>query len=266
MRTLPTLFTVLVGAIPTLAASEISAIYNKVKSSVVVIETTQKEVSPLGMGQLTSVGGLGSGVLISADGQVMTAAHVVQAAVQIVVFQLWLSNPMLTQDPVGGAPLVNLLFLAYAVPAVFAFLLATALGSLASGLPARGLTGLGFLLVFAYLSLEVRHAFQGPVLSLAHQSDAEFYAYSLAWLVYAGLLLALGLFRGQTELRYASLAVLLVTVVKVFVFDMADLTGLLRVASFLGLGLSLVGIGFLYQRFVFYRPVAKPPPEAADAT
>jgi uncharacterized membrane protein len=188
------------------------------------------------------------------------------AVVQIVVLQLWLSNPMLTQDSVGGTPLVNLLLLAYALPAVFAFLLARELRGWASGLPARGFAGLGFLLVFAYLSLEVRHAFQGPVLSLAHQSDAEFYAYSLAWLVYAGVLLALGIYRGQTALRYASLVVLMATVVKVFGFDMADLTGLLRVASFMGLGLSLVGIGFLYQKFVFHRPPAKPPAEAAGAT
>ncbi len=32
---------------------------------------------------------------------------------------------------------------------------------------------------------------------------------------------------------------------------MGGLTGLYRVASFLGLGLSLVGIGYIYQRFVF---------------
>jgi uncharacterized membrane protein len=32
---------------------------------------------------------------------------------------------------------------------------------------------------------------------------------------------------------------------------MGDLTGLLRVASFLGLGLALIGLGLLYRRFVF---------------
>ena len=51
-------------------------------------------------------------------------------------------------------------------------------------------------------------------------------------------------------LRYASLAVLMVTVAKVFLIDMSGLTGLLRVASFLGLGLTLIAIGRVYQRFV----------------
>ena len=85
MRFLMMAVTLLVSASIGARASEIADIYNRVKSSVVVIETTQKEVSPFGMGQLTSVGGLGSGVLISNDGQVMTAAHVVQAADQVLV-------------------------------------------------------------------------------------------------------------------------------------------------------------------------------------
>ncbi len=46
----------------------------------------------------------------------------------------------------------------------------------------------------------------------------------------------------------------MVTALKVFLIDMSALADLYRVASFLGLGLSLVGIGYLYQRFVFPRP------------
>jgi uncharacterized membrane protein len=54
-------------------------------------------------------------------------------------------------------------------------------------------------------------------------------------------------------LRYASAVVILGTVLKVFLIDASDLTGLYRVASFLGLGLSLIGIGYLYQRLLFRR-------------
>jgi len=42
---------------------------------------------------------------------------------------------------------------------------------------------------------------------------------------------------------------------------MAALAGLYRVASFLGLGLVLVGIGYLYQHYVLPRPAA----DKADA-
>jgi uncharacterized membrane protein len=53
--------------------------------------------------------------------------------------------------------------------------------------------------------------------------------------------------------------VVLLTVAKVFLVDMADLTGAWRALSFIGLGLVLVGIGYLYQRLLFpRRDVASP--------
>ncbi len=67
-------------------------------------------------------------------------------------------------------------------------------------------------------------------------------------------LLGIGILRGVASLRYASLALLMVTVAKVFLVDMSELTGLYRVASFMGLGLFPVGIGYLYRRFVFPTP------------
>jgi uncharacterized membrane protein len=39
----------------------------------------------------------------------------------------------------------------------------------------------------------------------------------------------------------------------VFLLDMADLAGIWRALSFIGLGLVLVGIGYLYQRVLFPR-------------
>ena len=59
-------------------------------------------------------------------------------------------------------------------------------------------------------------------------------------------------------IRFASLAMTMATVGKVFFVDAAALTGLYRVASFLGLGLTLIGIGWIYQRYVFTRQA--PPP------
>ena len=44
------------------------------------------------------------------------------------------------------------------------------------------------------------------------------------------------------------MALLLVVIAKIFIIDMADLEGLLRVASFMGLGLSLLGLAYLHQK------------------
>ena len=102
------------------------------------------------------------------------------------------------------------------------------------------------VLIFVEMTLEVRRAFHGSILvsgivdgefrEAGETSNAEWYAYSVAWLVYAGVLLALGIRRVSTALRYASLALVMLTTAKLFVFDMSELTGLFRVASFLGLG------------------------------
>jgi uncharacterized membrane protein len=45
----------------------------------------------------------------------------------------------------------------------------------------------------------------------------------------------------------------LITIGKVFLLDLAVLQGAFRALSFIGLGLVLVGIGWLYQRLLFPR-------------
>ncbi len=180
-------------------------------------------------------------------------AHVLTAlaAAQVLVLQVFVSNPLFGGALVPGPVGANVLVLAYAAPALLAFALARDYGRYESPklAGAAGLVGLGLLAL--YISLEVRHAFQGANLAAYRLSDAELYSYSVVWLVYAGVLLAIALRSGSAALRYVSLGILLATTAKVFLIDLASLTDLYRVASFLGLGLSLVGIGYLYQRYVF---------------
>ncbi|MCH2105971.1 MAG: DUF2339 domain-containing protein, partial [Planctomycetes bacterium] len=52
-------------------------------------------------------------------------------------------------------------------------------------------------------------------------------------------------------LRWASLAFLFATIVKVFLFDLGNLEGLQRVGSFLGLAVCLIVVSLFYSRFVF---------------
>ncbi len=63
-------------------AQTVGQVFRRVKAAVVTIRTTERDPSPGGQ---ASVPGVGSGVLVSRDGRVMTAAHVVQTADEIVV-------------------------------------------------------------------------------------------------------------------------------------------------------------------------------------
>ena len=184
------------------------------------------------------------------------------AAFQIVLGPLFGNNPLLVHGRVGEVALFNLLGLAYLAPAVLLCLLAAGQRFDLHRQVRRALgTGAG-VLVFAYLTLEVRRAFHGSVISISPErmaDNAEIYAYSAVWIVYSLVLLGLGIVRDSSVLRYASLTVLIVTLLKVFLYDMSDLTGLYRVASFLGLGLTMIGIGYVYRRFVFRPPLREAP-------
>jgi uncharacterized membrane protein len=193
----------------------------------------------------TKVAGMG---LLAIAGLVVLLVHVVTL------------SPLSTGEPVGRWPLVNLLGLAYVLPAVLFFGLAASHRVALPDDARRILWAVGGFLVFVFVTLETRRAFAGTNIQLGlwkWPGDGELYAYSAVWIVFALALLALGIRWGSVVLRYASLAVLMVTVAKVFLIDMSGLTGLLRVASFLGLGLTLIAIGRVYQRFVL-RPVGSP--------
>jgi uncharacterized membrane protein len=69
---------------------------------------------------------------------------------------------------------------------------------------------------------------------------------SATWLVLALALVAAGIRIPDKALRLAGLILLTATILKVFLLDAAELRGVLRILSFLGLGIALIGMGKLY--------------------
>jgi uncharacterized membrane protein len=190
--------------------------------------------------------------------------RLLQAAVVGLGFWLVLDNPAFGSGvALLRFPVFNELALAYAVPAALA---ATAVGAARPRWFARTLALYALVVGFAWVTLEVRHRFHPIELSLDLEPilAAELYAYSGAWLAFGAALLALGIRQGVPALRLAALAAIGLTIVKAFFVDMAELEGLWRVLSFLGLGLALIALGSVYRRFVVVSPAAGPPgkPEA----
>ena len=64
---------------------ELRDAFRRVEQAVVIVRTEQKGLAPFPQEGLVSLNGLGSGVLVSNDGKVLTAAHLVQAADRTVV-------------------------------------------------------------------------------------------------------------------------------------------------------------------------------------
>jgi len=90
---------------------------------------------------------------------------------------------------------------------------------------------LNFLAV-TELTLEVKHAFSR----------------SAIWMGYGAMLMIVGFRRRNSYIRWLALALLGVTILKVFLYDMSELQRIYRIGSFIGLGVLLLAISFAYQR------------------
>jgi uncharacterized membrane protein len=206
----------------------------------------------------TLIGLSGSAILIALDRRspspvfrVGSIAVGLLSAAMIVIQHFFLLNPLFTDESTGTIPVLNLLLLAYLLPA-------TAAGGLA--LLARGrrprwyVATLGLiaaLLAFVYATLSLRRLFQGEFIGAWREfGQLETYAYSALWLALGVALLIGGLTLRSQVLRLASGAVIVIAVAKVFLFDMSELEGVLRALSFIGLGVVLIGIGLFYQRML----------------
>jgi uncharacterized membrane protein len=178
-----------------------------------------------------------------------------------------IDNPLFSAADVGAVRGVNWLLYIYGLPCVLSALLAFRSGGRLRQLKPIGVT-VSLLLLFALVSFQVRQGFVGSDLRLSLHpiSSPENYSYSLAWVLLALALLGGGLMTGSASLRYGSLAVMLVAVGKV-ALDTAQLRDLWRVLSLLGLGLSLIVLGYVYQRYVFRRgPKLKPAGDEIEDT
>ncbi len=161
-----------------------------------------------------------------------------------------IENPIATGEPVGGA-FLNLILLGYGVPALLAGVLALVSRGTRPRPYGTTAASAAVALALAYLTLQVTRLYHGPVLTAGAISDVEQYTYSAVWLAFGVVLLAAGIRLRSRPLRFASAAVTILTVLKVFLVDLSDLTGIYQALSFIGLGIVLLGIGWFYQRLLF---------------
>ncbi|HVF11974.1 MAG TPA: DUF2339 domain-containing protein [Actinomycetota bacterium] len=118
------------------------------------------------------------------------------------------------------------------------------------------------LLSFELLTSETRDHFQrqiaeagsdlstrtsgGLAISLKNKQQL---AISAVWLIYSVITMTIGIARRHRGFRIASISLLMLTILKVFLYDLSFLTELYRIFSFIGLGVILLGASFAYQRY-----------------
>ncbi len=189
------------------------------------------------------------------------------ALLSAVFVRLALNPAVLSYHPASHASIVNWYLYTYLVCAA-AFFLAVRLlpDNEASSYPVARPIGsaAGTVLLFLVMNIEIADFYaKGPTLTFNFFSSslAEDLTYTIGWAVFAVSLLIAGLALHSRGARIAAIVLLLVTVLKCFLHDLARLGGLYRVGSLLGLTISLLLVGVLLQKFVI-RKTAAPAEEA----
>jgi len=171
--------------------------------------------------------------------------------------RLALNPAVLSYHPRSATPIVNWYLYAYGIVTTCLFVGARLLrppGHLLLGWNAPPvLMGLGTALAFLLLNIEIADYFTvtGSVLTFQFAGNlARDMTYSIAWALFALALIVVGLAKRLALARYAGLGLLGLTLLKLFVHDLARLAQLYRIGALMCVAIIAILASFLYQRWL----------------
>jgi uncharacterized membrane protein len=177
----------------------------------------------------------------------------------VVVFARLALNPtVLSYHPRAAFPVFNWYLYTYGIAIVCLFAAARLLAPPRHLILGRNalplLYTLGTVLAFLLVNIEIADYFSASgTVALTFQFSGNFardMSYSIAWALFALLLLIVGIRKQTAPVRYASLGLLGITVVKLFLHDLSQLGQLYRIGAFLVVAIIAIIASFLYQRFL----------------
>ena len=188
--------------------------------------------------------------------QIAASALLIGALANYLFGSVLAFNPLFHKSTwLTDTPIFNTLLLMYLLPTI---LLVLAYFTLPKRL-SKVLLGLVAASSFLLINLEIRHLWHGAAMLISDGTEqGELYTYSMVWLGISIAILALAIQVKSALIYRAGMLVLMCVVAKIFLIDMSGLSGLLRVTSFLGLGLCLLGIALLHQKIGFGSNTAQP--------
>lgn len=172
------------------------------------------------------------------------------ALAHFALFTLLWHNPLFARQAVGALPLANWLTAGFGAGIAAAWLARRWSSERLRPWYDGAIMALASVGAVALL----RQACAGSLPAAVPLGETEDLLRSLVGIVLALGFLLLGSRLGQRSWRIGSLVLMLAAVVKVFAVDAAGLGGLLRIASFAALGLSLIALGWFYTRQLSARP------------
>ena len=180
-------------------------------------------------------------------------------ALLLISFARLVCNPaVLEYHPRAATPIFNWYLYTYGIVAICLFVAARLLA------PPRNLVlnknappllnSLGTILAFVLLNIEIADYFTKPgAYELTFHFSGNFardMSYSIAWALFALLLLIVGIRKRNKAARYASLALLGFVLLKLFFHDLSQLQQLYRIAALIIVAIVAILASFLYQRFL----------------
>jgi hypothetical protein len=188
--------------------------------------------------------------------------YVATALLAVVFIRLTLNPEILLYETRGSMRILNWYLYSYLICSAAMFAAARWLRGLDSrlvaGLPSAAalLPAAGVILLFLLLNIEIADFYSmGPTISFRFGATvSQDLTYTIGWLAFGMLLLAAGIYGENRPARVAAVALIAATTLKCFLYDLASLEGLYRVASFVGLALSLALVSLALKRYVLSRP------------
>ncbi len=171
--------------------------------------------------------------------------------------RLSLNPAVLTYHPRSGTPIFNWHLYAYTVAAAAQFAGAWWLrppNDRIQHVNARAvLATLGGVLLFLLLNIEIADYFTpvgGEFVSFDFSANfGRDMTCSIAWALFALLLIIIGLWKRVSGARYAGIGLLAITLGKLFFHDLAAIGSIYRIAALIVVAIIALAASFLFQRF-----------------
>ncbi len=114
------------------------------------------------------------------------------------------------------------------------------------------LAALGTILAFLLMNLEIADYFTAAGAPVRFEFGGNFgreMTYTICWALFALVVIVIGIAKKLPAARYAAMALLCITLIKLFFHDLAQLSQLYRIGAFIGVAVIAMLASFAYQKF-----------------